>query len=689
MSTEGAVEQSSPSGDLLAALGRLDSLLAHAVARAEAEHGGDGRLRSPFRGLHVELAEVARLLVREPGTPVLGAPEWLATPPTCLQGLAGEYELEPFDVDVLIVALAPDVDLRYERVYAYLQDDMTLRRATVDLALDLLCADASERLRARRRFAADAPLRRHGLLRLVADPAAPSPPLLAHQLAPDDQLLRELLATGGLDDRLARFCTLSWPRERPDEVPLPTPTRRSLAGLAPHDGPVRLYLHGPAGAGKTRAAAAFAAARGRPLLEADLARAPAPPPLRVLFRDAELAGAVLSIEGIAALDDPRELLAETARAPGDVILRGDSPWPAHHSPGRQRLGIHAVEIGLPDYGQRRALWREAAGDTDGLDALAARFRLSPAQIDDAAAAARAAAAWRVAGSRQKRRAAPTIEDLFAAARARTGHELRDLARKADAPVGWSDIVLPDAALAQLHELCDRVAQREQVLGRWGFGAMLSRGRSVAALFSGPPGTGKTMAAEIIARELGLDLHRIDLSGVVSKWIGETEKNLSRIFDAAERANVVLLFDEAEALFGKRSEVRDSHDRYANVEVAYLLQRLETYDGLAILATNHIDDLDDAFMRRLTAVVRFPFPQAQERLAIWRRAWPAGVPRAPDLDLERLADRIPFTGAEIRNAALAAAFLAAAAGGPVTTAHVEHAVRREYEKLGRTIPDGDS
>jgi SpoVK/Ycf46/Vps4 family AAA+-type ATPase len=675
--------------ELLAALARLDALLAHAVGRAEAEYR-QGQRGAPFRGLHVELAEVARLLLRDPGAPVLGAPEWVASPAEALQRLAGELELEPFDVDALIVAIAPDLDLRYERVYAYLQDDMTRRRATVDLALDLLCSNAADRLSARRRFAADAPLRRHGLLRLVAEPDAVAPPLLAHQLVPDEQLLRALLETGGLDGRLASFCSLSQPSEPLDALPLQADTRRALAGLARSSEPVRLYLHGPPGAGRARAAAAFAATQGRSLLEAELARMTPRDDLqtmlRVLFREAELADAVLSVGAVETSSEPafEQLLEAVARARGSVILRGSAPWAP---PAGRPLGVHVVAVGVPDVQQRRALWRAAAGDAagdEGLDALAARFRLTPAQIQDAVATAEAGASWRASASPRRRRPRVGIDDLFAAARSRTGSELRALAAKVDVPFRWSDIVLPDTALAQLHELCDRVTHQEQVMSGWGFGATLTRGRGVAALFSGPPGTGKTMAAEIVARELGLDLYRIDLSGVVSKWIGETEKNLSRIFDAAERANVVLLFDEAEALFGKRSEIRDSHDRYANVEIAYLLQRLEIYDGLAVLATNHADDLDEAFMRRLTAVVRFPFPQAEERLAIWTRAWPPDVPRARDLDLRRVADEIPFTGAEIRNAALAAAFLAAQAGGPVTRSHVAHAVRREYEKMGRTL-----
>ena len=218
----------------------------------------------------------------------------------------------------------------------------------------------------------------------------------------------------------------------------------------------------------------------------------------------------------------------------------------------------------------------------------------------------------------------------------------------------------------------------------GFYHKLSLGKGVTALFAGPSGTGKTMAAEIIANELGLDLYKIDLSGVVSKYIGETEKNLDRIFAAAENANAILFFDEADALFGKRSEVRDSHDRYANIEISYLLQKMEEYEGIAILATNLRQNLDESFVRRLAFTVHFPFPDEDSRRRIWAGIWPARTPLAPETDMDRLARRFKLSGGNIKNVALAAAFLAAGDGNLVTMEHLIHATRREYQKMGKVL-----
>jgi SpoVK/Ycf46/Vps4 family AAA+-type ATPase len=308
-----------------------------------------------------------------------------------------------------------------------------------------------------------------------------------------------------------------------------------------------------------------------------------------------------------------------------------------------------------------------------LDALAGRFRLTPAQIAEAATAA----------IHDFPPSSP-LQALFTAARAQSGRDLAHLARKITPHYTWADIVLPDDTLAQLREMCQRVTQRQRVLGEWGFDQKLSLGKGVSALFAGPSGTGKTMAAEIIGNELGLDLYKIDLSGVVSKYIGETEKNLDRIFRAAEHANAILFFDEADALFGKRSEVRDSHDRYANIEISYLLQKMEEYDGLAILATNLRQNLDDSFIRRLAFTVHFPFPDETSRARIWRGIWPQQTPLAEQLELDSLARQFKLSGGNIKNVALAAAFLAAAEGGQVTMAHLSQAVRREYQKLGKAL-----
>jgi AAA+ superfamily predicted ATPase len=283
---------------------------------------------------------------------------------------------------------------------------------------------------------------------------------------------------------------------------------------------------------------------------------------------------------------------------------------------------------------------------------------------------------------------PTVDDLFAAARAQSGHDLAAVAHKIEPKYVWDDIVLPEDSLAQLREICQRVAHRHRVLGEWGFDRKLSLGKGVNALFAGPSGTGKTMAAEIIANALGLDLYRIDLAGVVSKYIGETEKNLDRVFSAAQHANAILFFDEADALFGKRSEVRDSHDRYANIEISYLLQKMEEYDGIAILATNLRQNLDDAFMRRLAFTVHFPFPDEASRRQIWTGIWPAETPLDGDIDHDFLARQYKLSGGNIKNIALASAFLAAEDEKPVTMAHLFQATRREHQKMGKTLSEGE-
>jgi SpoVK/Ycf46/Vps4 family AAA+-type ATPase len=262
-----------------------------------------------------------------------------------------------------------------------------------------------------------------------------------------------------------------------------------------------------------------------------------------------------------------------------------------------------------------------------------------------------------------------------------------LAQRIEAVADWPDLILPDVQAAVLHTIVSQVRHRHRVYEDWGFSTRGPRGLGISALFVGDPGTGKTMAAEVIARDLRLDLYRVDLATVVSKYVGETEKNLRRLFDAAEGSGAILLFDEADALFGKRSEVRDSHDRYANIEVSYLLQRMEAYRGLAILTTNMKQVLDPAFMRRIRFIVRFPFPDAEQRAAIWRRVFPAAVP-VDALDPVRLA-QLDVAGGGIRNIALGAAFMAAARDEPVTMAHVAEAARTEYAKLERPLTEAET
>jgi SpoVK/Ycf46/Vps4 family AAA+-type ATPase len=314
--------------------------------------------------------------------------------------------------------------------------------------------------------------------------------------------------------------------------------------------------------------------------------------------------------------------------------------------------------------------------------LASRYRLVE---DDAINAVTAEAR-----SRAELRGASEIElaDVQAAARTIATPPLEGLARHIEPRYGWEDIVLPPDGFAQLREMCARARHQMTVLEQWGYGRKHARRRGTTALFAGPPGTGKTMAAEIVAGALGLDLYRIDLSAVVSKYIGETEKNLERIFRAADQGDAVLLFDEADAIFGKRSEVRDARDRYANVEVAYLLQRLEVYEGLAVLTTNLRGNIDEAFVRRLDCVLEFPLPEEAERLQIWQRAVPHEAPMGDDVDLAFLARKFKLAGGHIRNIALTAAFLAAEDRSPIGMKHFARATRREYQKLGKLIAESD-
>ncbi|HEU5102926.1 MAG TPA: ATP-binding protein, partial [Roseiflexaceae bacterium] len=332
--------------------------------------------------------------------------------------------------------------------------------------------------------------------------------------------------------------------------------------------------------------------------------------------------------------------------------------------------------------EQQRIWMQALGPhtaalNGAVPRLAAQFSLPPAAIHAATA--------EVLGEPANISGDELAQRLWDACRQQARPRLDDLAQRITTRRGWDDIVLPERQLEMLHEVTAHVAQRGRVYDQWGFGAE-SRGSGTSVIFAGGSGTGKTLAAEILANELRLDLYRVDLSGVVSKYIGETEKNLRRIFGAAEYGGAILLFDEADALFGKRSEVKDSHDRYANIEVSYLLQQMESYRGLALLTTNMLENFDRAFLRRVRFVIQFPFPTLDQRAAIWQRAFPTGAPTQA-IDVYKLA-RLNVAGGNIRNIALNAAFLAAHSGEPIGMSHLLRAAVSEYAKLEKSLPDSE-
>jgi hypothetical protein len=361
------------------------------------------------------------------------------------------------------------------------------------------------------------------------------------------------------------------------------------------------------------------------------------------------------------------------RFTGTMLVAGRERW---------RFARATLHVGVPrpSASEQQALWAEALKgvvEADGrIEEIVQQFDLGPEAISQVA---------QDALSRTRARGNSSVlaaDDLWTACRDHSGAQLGSLAERLTPGYGWDDIVLPNDLLQQVRELADQVAARTQVYERWGFGKRLARGRGIAALFCGPSGTGKTMTAEILARHLQLDLYRIDLAGVVSKYIGETEKNLRNIFDAAEQSGAILFFDEADALFGKRTEVRDSHDRYANIEINYLLQRMEDYRGLAVLCTNRRSSLDRAFLRRLRFLIEFPFPDAVNRRCIWQKMFPPAAPLAA-LDFNKLA-RLEVSGGNIRNIAVNAAFLAASAHESISEQHILLAARREYAKIDKLL-----
>lgn len=610
-----------------------------------------------------------------------------------LEHLQRTFELSEFEMDVILVCLAPHLDLRYERVYGYLQDDVTRKRPTVNLMLDLLGEPGIGRLKLLKYFAETANFFKHGLLERAVEPGAAEPPLLGLPLSLDKSIVSWLLGDYHTGVELRDFAQLVpvVSRQAIDSDILSPDIRAELQHAA--KGQPVLVFHGADHTNQQTAALVFAAQLQRPLMMIQLAgliESGISPiqATRLGLRDARINRAIPFFSGWDAVlkekSPQTDVFAEICEYPDVVIVGGKDVWfPMGISRNRP---LHWMEFPIPDYPQRLALWQhflqgkiDHAADME-LKHLAGQFLLSTGQVRDAVASAMD----RVAQSGRQLH----IGDLFTAARAHSNPSLSNLARKITPRYGWDDIILPEDHLTILHEIVDTVRGRPIVMEMWGVGKKLAASSGVSVLFAGSPGTGKTMAAEVIANELKLDLYKIDLSTVVSKYIGETEKNLEKIFTEAQSSNAILFFDEADALFGKRSEVKDAHDKYANIEIAYLLQRMEAYDGVTILATNLRANLDEAFTRRLQFALDIPFPEEKYRLRIWNTLFPPDVPRAADVDFRLLTERFKLAGGNIRNVIVSAAFLAASDDSPVTMRHLFHATRRELQKMGRLVKEED-
>ena len=632
-----------------------------------------------------------------------------------------------------MIGLAPELDGRFAKLYAYLQNDLAKKQLSVGIILDLLCAGLEEKLEAREYFSPSAPLLRNRLISLVGDGTDANPSLLSRFVKLDERIAAFLLNSDETDPKIARFSTLVKPVRSFDDLIVPDDQKNCLLEAIKRrieeNSRQMFFFYGPSGTGKKLAAEACCRELGVNLLLADAGAFPKGgegEALSLILREALLQQGAVFLENFDALwgrgAQGQDLdsglssivpgygtsgsglsgsdhsgsgfygsgLSSLVRAldsfPGPVFLSAGQLW----EPGsalRNNIFISCA-FPLPAFSERKQLWKmclensENSCDEADIEDLAARFRLSGGQIRDVVSTAQGFAA-----SRGREKAVLATEDLYRACRNRSSLKLNSLARKINPRRKWRDIVLAAVVKEQLEEICAFVRHKETVYSEWGFEKKLSLGKGLNILFAGPSGTGKTLAAEIIAGEVGLDLYKIDLSGIVSKYIGETEKNLKKIFGEAETCNAILFFDEADALFGKRSEVNDSHDRYANIEVSYLLQQMEEHEGTIILASNYKKNLDDAFLRRLQFAVEFPIPDEAARKEIWIGMFPGKARLGEDVDFNFLS-KFKLTGGNIKNIALLSAVLAADGSGVIGMKEILKGLKREFQKMGKICTPAD-
>ncbi len=593
-------------------------------------------------------------------------------PPGAYLSLCAAFALTPFQQLCVALALAAELPpggvaptlLLASRLYALTAPppDAEVLRAGGLLPQLFLPAEGA--------LALTAPLRLHGrILLYLCDPAAPAAELAGlAALVPQDLPLPDLRFYGGLADSLLALgsSVFSSPGERP----------RLLCCLS-----------GPTGSGKRLLARHVTRRAGHPLLEADgdallSRRAEWPALAPCLAREARLLGAHVSLRFTLAPEEDaplvRQLLAALADATAVVWLLCEGPWPAAARLADPLFAFFAMEMPSLSHTQRVGYWQSLpgmAGLPVDVSLLASKFAFTPGQMQRAAQDARHLMA---AHGHE-----PTMA-LTLACRRQLVHNLGKHATAVETPFTWDDLVLPPDRKATLNSICEQVRNRHLVYEDWGFDRRLPYGRGLSVLFTGPPGTGKTMAAQVLSARLGIELYRVELAAVTSKYIGETEKNLELIFQEAGKSRCILFFDEADALFAKRTELKDSNDRFANAESAYLLQRIEGYNGIVLLATNLSQNFDPAFRRRIKFTVEFPLPDQEGRLLIWQKSLAPPTPLQTDVEFAYLAERFPLTGSEIKSIALNAAFLAAEEGVGIGMAHLQRALRQEMTKSGRVL-----
>ncbi|MEQ9495404.1 MAG: ATP-binding protein [Deltaproteobacteria bacterium] len=638
----------------------LDQVLA---ARAELVRRSVEITADAFLGLYIPDGVVDVMLGQErPASDRVAVPPARAGTPFGV--LEAAFGLDPVERAILLTAVAPEIDGRYDTIYGYVQNDVAKKRPTIELIADLFTNSLVDRASVFAMFDEDAPLLKYGLVTLHGGPTDDPWPLVARSVRVSRSIVRHLLG----DERLApalrsASALISGPQSEDVE-------RAWASGLVP-------LVSG----GDHVRRAGFVG--GAPLVAVDAD--PTDGLMVQVAYEARLRGAAILVEGaershLQIIERHLPLLLDAAD--GRVAVASELPFTTRRAT--------TVPIAIPplDVSDRAELWRDAlssvnaATEESTLRSIADRFPLEAGQIERAARRVVFEPPDFESPEADNGRRTYGEAALVAAARDQSHWSLDELAIRVRAHGGWDRLLLPSDTLKQLQEIRGSISARAKVLDTWGFASTLGPDRGVIAMFAGASGTGKTTAASIIAAEVGLELYKVDVATLVSKYIGETEKNLRRIFDEAERTNTMLFFDEADALFGKRSEVKNAHDRYANIEVAYLLQRIETFQGIVILATNLRRNVDEAFSRRIHHFVEFPFPDEQIRERIYALHIPSKAPLEEDVDLTFLARRFELSGGNIRNVVRSAGTLAASEGDAIAMSHFVRSVARELIKLGR-------
>ncbi len=629
-----------------------------------------------------------------------------STVPLRLLRLQQIFHLSDEDRDVILVCLLPELDGRFRRLYGFLQDDASKSEPTAELVAAILSRRDNRLADLRTHLAPSGSLLTQGLV-IVNSGQDPFPVRL---LRVEDRIISFLLDGDAADPRIREFVSEIDPLQL-DQLIADEKYVERLRDLAEwyRSGQVTgcaVFLHGIYGSGRLSTACALATATNRRLLRIDSVqafRSPVPweEVLRLAFREARLRDAALywpDCDALLTSDQSAkgwDALVRAAEAfPGLVLFGSESAWNPVGS--FRKTPFLRVDVPMPSHAVRCRLWAAhlpesahfvqptPAGDVLA-DALANRFQLTEGQILDAIGAAQSQAI-----ARNPKAPLLTAEDLYDGCRRQSSRRLLTFTKRIEprADIQFSDLILPPATLRQLREVQHRIRTMHRVYSELGFENRLRLGRGMVILFTGSSGTGKTMAAEWLARELGVDLHKADLSSVVSKWVGETEKNLHQLFGEAEGSSAIIFFDEADALFGKRGEVKDARDRWANTEVNFLLQRIEEYAGVVILASNLKQNIDEAFLRRISAMVEFPAPDEASRALIWRGMFPKGLGRPSDEEIQSLASKVRMAGGSVRNIVLDAVFRAVSDDVQkepvVTIRHLVLATAREYQKQGRPI-----